>query len=176
MTAKATNKPLRFLLQAFNYSVFMALIWYFSSAPSVRLIADDEAMLTIAFAHAGELREPCRMLSQEELNKLPANMRKIDDCPRERSPVTIEAMLDGEVIYRDVLQPPGVFGDGGVDVFYGVKIPAGTHDLSLRMNDSVQVDGFNHSFDQQVNIEPAQILLVGFQKNRGFVIDAAQDQ
>lgn len=176
MTAKTINKPLRFLLQAFNYTVFMALIWYFASAPSVRLIADDEAMLTIAFAHAGALREPCRMLSQEELNKLPANMRKIDDCPRERSPVTIEAMLDGEVIYRGVLQPPGLFGDGGVDMFYSAKIPAGTHDLSLRMNDSVRIEGFNHSFDQQVNIEPAQILLVGFQKKYGFVIDGAEPQ
>jgi hypothetical protein len=176
VTTKATNKPLRFLLQAFNYTMFMALIWYFSSAPSVRLIADDEAKLTIAFAHAGALREPCRMLSQEELNKLPANMRKIDDCPRERSPVTIEAMLDGEVIYSDALQPPGLFGDGGVDVFYSAKIPAGAHDLSLRMNDSVRIEGFNHSFDQQVNIEPAQILLVGFQKQHGFVIDGGEER
>ena len=62
--AELNNKPLRFLLQAINYSVFMALIWYFASAPSVRIIAEDEAMITIAFAHAGELREPCRMLSQ----------------------------------------------------------------------------------------------------------------
>jgi len=92
------------------------------------------------------------------------------------SDTALEAMLDGEVIYRDALHPTGLFGDGGVDVFYSAKIPAGTHDLSLRMNDSIQVDGFNHSFDQQVSIAPAQILLVGFQKNRGFVIDAAQDQ
>jgi len=93
--ADVTSKPLRYLLQAINYSVFMGLIWYFASAPSVRLIAEDEAMITIAFAHAGQLREPCRRLSQEELNKLPPNMRKIDDCPRERSAVTIEALLDG---------------------------------------------------------------------------------
>jgi hypothetical protein len=87
--AEVSNKLVRYLLQAVNYSVFMVIIWYFATSPSVRLIADDEAKITIAFAHAGQLREPCRMLSQEELNKLPPNMRKIDDCPRERSPVTI---------------------------------------------------------------------------------------
>ena len=172
--AEVNNKLLRYLLQAVNYSVFMAIIWYFATAPSVRLIADDEAKITIAFAHAGQLREPCRMLSQEELNKLPPNMRKLDDCPRERSPVTIEALLDGEPLYSEVLQPPGLFGDGGVDVFYSVKISAGDHHLSVKMNDSVRVEGFNHSFEQQVSVNPAQILLVGFEPRHGFVIRAAK--
>ena len=111
------SKPVRFLLQAINYAVFMALVWYFASYPAIRLIGDDEAVLTIAFAHAGQLLEPCRRLSQEELNELAPNMRKLEDCPRERSPVTVEAELDGEVVYRATLNPPGVFGDGGVDVF-----------------------------------------------------------
>jgi hypothetical protein len=164
------NKPLRFLLQAFNYSLFMGLVWYFASAPSIRLIGEDEAKLTIAFAHAGQLREPCRMLSQEELNKLAPNMRKIDDCPRERSPVTIEAELDGTAIYAASLPPPGLFGDGGVDVFYSAKVPAGEHRLELKMNDSVRIEGFNHQFGQMVFIEPAQILLIGFDSRRGFVI------
>jgi hypothetical protein len=171
-----TNKPLRFLLQGINYSVFMALVWYFASAPSVRLIGDDEGKITIAFAHAGQLREPCRMLSQEELNKLPPNMRKIDDCPRERSPVTIEVELDGKPFYSESLQPPGLFGDGGVDVFYSAKFPVGDHILSLKMNDSVRVEGFNHHFEQQVSIEPARILLVSFRNGQGFVIDDGNNQ
>jgi hypothetical protein len=165
-------KPLRYLLQAFNYSVFMGLVWYFSSAPAVRLIEEDEARLTIAFAHAGELREPCRILSQEELNKLAPNMRKLDDCPRERSPVIIAAELDGEPIYSASLPPPGLFGDGGVDVFYSAKIPAGDHRLSMKMNDSVRIEGFNHEFDQPVSILPGQILLIAFNKKQGFVIQA----
>ena len=39
----ANNKPLRYLLQAFNYTVFMALIYFFFlTAPSIRLLVDDE--------------------------------------------------------------------------------------------------------------------------------------
>ena len=173
--AEINNKPIRYVLQAVNYSVFMAIIWYFATAPSVRLIGDNEAKITIAFAHAGQLREACRRLSQEELNELPPNMRKIDDCPRERSPVTIEALLDGEPLYNALLQPPGLFGDGGVDVFYSGKIPSGGHHLSLKMNDSVRIEGFNHSFEQQVSVDPAQILLVGFESRRGFVIKEAKN-
>ena len=168
--ADIDNRPLRFLLQAFNYSLFMGLIWFFSNSPSVSLIGENEARITIAFAHAGQLREPCRMLSQEELNKLAPNMRKIDDCPRERSPVVIEAELDGKSVYSASLPPPGLFGDGGVDVFYSAKIPAGQHQLDMKMNDSVRVEGFNHQFARQVTVEPAQILLIAFDSKSGFVI------
>ena len=130
-------------------------------------------MLTIAFAHAGQLREPCRRLSQEELNRLPANMRKPEECPRERSPVTIEAQLDGKVVYRETLAPPGLFEDGGVDVYYSAKIPAGFHQLVLAMNDSVREPGFNHHFARDVTVAPARVLLVGFDHNSGFVVSGA---
>ena len=165
------NKPLRWLLQVFNYAVFMALVGYFATSPSISLIGADKSVITIAFAHAGQLREPCRRLSQEELNQLAPNMRKLEDCPRERSPVTIEAALDGEVIYRETLDPPGLFGDGGVDVFYRAKIAAGEHRLALKMNDSIRIDGFNHVFDESVTVAPAQVLLIGFDKKAGFVLN-----
>ena len=38
------------------------------------------------------------------------------------------------------------------------------------MNDSVRIEGFNHEFERQVRIDPTQILLVGFQGQRGFVL------
>lgn len=164
------NIFLRYLLQAFNYSIFMALIWYFATSPSVRVIEDDEAMITVAFGHAGETRAECRKLSQEELMKLPPNMRKPEDCPRERSPIIIEAMLDGEIIYSKTMPPPGLFNDGGVNVYYSSKVPAGTHTFEIKMDDSVRKQGFNHQLTQEINIKPAQILLVEFDSLKGFVV------
>jgi hypothetical protein len=164
------NKALRYLLQAINYTVFMALIWYFATSPSIRILEEDEAMITIAFAHAGESREPCRRLSQEELAKLPPNMRKPEDCPRERSPVVIQAMLDGATLIDETLQPPGLFKDGGVNVYFSGKIPAGSHHFEIKMDDSVRKEGFDHTFEQDINIKPAQILLVNFDSQKGFVI------
>ena len=164
------NKALRYLLQAINYTVFMALIWYFATSPSIRILEEDEAMITIAFAHAGESREPCRRLSQEELSKLPPNMRKLEDCPRERSPVVIQALLNGNTLINETLQPPGLFKDGGVNVYFSGKIPAGSHHFEIRMDDSVRKEGFDHTFEQDINIKPAQILLVNFDSQKGFVI------
>jgi len=164
------NKFVRYLLQAINYTVFMAIIWYFSTSPAVHIIAEDEAMITIAFAHAGNLREPCRKLSVKELMKLAPNMRKPEECPRERSPVVIKAMLDGKTFYDRTLQPPGIFNDGSVDVFFSGKIPAGKHHLKIKMNDSVRVKGFNHVFEQDIDIEPTKILLIEFNRLKGFFI------
>ena len=43
----------------------------------------------MAFSHAGELREPCRTISAEELANLPANTRKLQES-RERSPIVMK--------------------------------------------------------------------------------------
>ena len=159
---------LRYLFQVINYTVFMALVWYFSAAPPVRVLAEDEAMLTIAFSHAGQLREPCRKLSSEELAQMAQNMRRAEDCPRERSPVAIQATLDGQMVYDAVLQPPGLFSDGGVDVYFSERIPAGRHNLELRMDDSVREEGFNHRLEQGIDVRPGQIILVRFNNEKGF--------
>ena len=165
------NVVLRYLLQGLNYAVFMGMVGYFSTSPPIRLIEANEAMITIAFAHAGQLREPCRTLSQEELMKLPPNMRKLDDCPRERSPIIIEAKLDGKTIYSKTMLPPGMFNDGGIDVFYNSKIPAGKHRFEIKMDDSVREPGFDRHFEQDIEINPQQIMLVGFNPLKGFVIN-----
>ena len=164
------NKFARYSLQAVNYTIFMALIWYFSTAPSVRVIEDDEAMITVAFAHAGETRGECRTLSQEELMKLPPNMRKLDDCPRERSPIIIEAMLDGKLVFNKTMLPPGIYNDGSVNIYYNSKVPVGTHRFEIKMDDSVRKEGFDYKLEHDINIEPQQILLVEFEPLTGFVI------
>jgi hypothetical protein len=164
------NKPVRYLLQAFNYSVFMALIWYFATEPPIRILADDEAMITIAFAHAGDLREACRKLTSEELQELAPNMRKLEECPRERSPVLIEVLLNEQRIYQQTFEPPGLFHDGSIDVYYRAKIPAGEHHFEIKMDDSVRKQGFNHTLEQDISIDPAHILLIEFDSLKGFSI------
>ena len=164
------NIFLRYLLQAFNYTLFMALIWYFATSPSVRVIEDDEAMITVAFGHAGETLKACRRLSQEELMKLPPNMRKPEDCPRERSPIIIDALLDGKTIFSKTMLPPGIFSDGSVNIYYNSKIPAGKHRFEIKMDDSVRKQGFDHRLIQDIDIKPAQIMLVEFDNLKGFEI------
>jgi len=160
-------RVLRYPLQVVNYSVFMLLVWYFSAAPSYTQLAPDQAVVTVAFAHAGKRREECRELSAEELAKLPPNMRAPMDCPRERSPVTVELLLDGELLVEEVVQAPGIYNDLGIDVYRSIKVPAGEHMLAVRMNDNVRVEGPTFTHEETVNLEPAQLLVVNFNSDTG---------
>lgn len=158
---------LRYPLQVVNYGLFMLLVWYFSAAPSYTHLESDQAVITLAFSHAGERKEECRTLSAEELAQLPPNMRLAQDCPRERSPVTVELLMDDERIIEKVFEPPGLFKDLGVDVYLSAKVPAGQHRLTVSMNDNVRVEGNTHIDEQTVTLEPAQLLVVNFNSETG---------
>jgi hypothetical protein len=157
----------RYVLQVVNYSVFMLLVWYFSAAPSFTHLTPDQAVITMAFSHAGVRVEECHALSPEELARLPPNMRAPLDCPRERSPVVVELLLDGKRIIEDVFHPPGLYNDLGTDVYLSAKVPVGTHKLTMGMNDNVHVQGFTHTGEQTVTLQPAQLLVVNFNSETG---------
>lgn len=158
---------LRYPLQALNYFMFMLLVWYFSAAPPYTQLTPDQAVITVAFAHAGQRREECRELSPQELAQLPPNMRAPMDCPRERSPVSVELLVDGETIIHQAFNAPGLYSDLGVDVYRTAKVTAGEHRLVVRMNDNVRVEGPTHTHEETVRLEPAQLLVVNFNSDTG---------
>jgi len=161
---------LRYPLQALNYTLFMLLVWYFSAAPPYTQLTPDQAVVTVAFAHAGKRREECRQLSQEELAKLPPNMRAPMDCPRERSPVTVQLLLNGELLIEEVAHAPGLYNDLGIDVYRSAKVPVGKHTLAVRMNDNARVEGPTHTHEETVTLEPAQLLVIDFNSETGSFI------
>ena len=73
---------MKILYQAIAYAAFVTVVATFSVWPSLRLLGADEALLSVSFSHAAERIGECRRLSQEELNELPPNMRRPDECPR----------------------------------------------------------------------------------------------
>jgi hypothetical protein len=161
---------LRYPLQVLNYAVFMLVVWYFSAAPSYTQLQPDQAVVTVAFSHAGKRLEECRQLSQEELAKLPPNMRAPMDCPRERSPVTVQLLLDGELLIDEVAKAPGLYNDLGIDVYRSAKVPVGEHALAVKMNDNARVEGPTHTHEQTVTLDPAQLLVIDFNSDTGSFI------
>lgn len=161
------HKLLRYPLQALNYTLFMVLVWYFSAAPPYRQLTPEQAVITVAFAHAGERREACRELSQEDLAKLPPNMRAPMDCPRERSPVSVDLLIDDQLVIDEVRNAPGIYSDLGVDVYRSAKVIAGEHRLLVHMNDNARVDGPTHVHEEVVTLKPAQHLVINFDSDTG---------
>jgi len=161
------TKILRYALQAVNYTLFMAVVWYFSTRPAYQQLEKDQAVITLSFTHATKLREACRKRSQEELMKLAPNMRLPNDCPRARSPMALELYLDEKLITKAVVEPTGIHRDQGVNLFERIKVVVGEHRLRIWMNDNVNIKEPTYNFEKTISLKPEQQLLVDFDAGSG---------
>ena len=152
------------------YAAFAAFIGAFASFPVYRHLAADEALLKLSFSHAGQLVHECRRRTSEELAKLAPNMRVALDCPRERSPVIVELGLDGRLLAQRIARPAGLAHDGASTLYERFVIPAGKHELLVKFNDSVQVQGFNYTHEERVGLSPGQVLVVDFNPEKGGIL------
>jgi hypothetical protein len=160
------TKVMRTLLQSAFYVPLMLLIGYFSSAPVFVHLPADQALLRLSIAHAGERKQACRERSQEELAKLPPNMRAAQDCPRQRSPLLVELEIDGRLAYRSEAVPAGAQRDGLATLYHRLPIAAGSHRVVVRMRDRPQGE-FNYVREETLNLAGGDSLLIDFNATRG---------
>ena len=163
---------IRIVGQAITYAVFVALLGVFSVWPDYRLLDETEAIVSLTFSHAAQRVEECRRLTQEELNELPPNMRKPDDCPRERHAVHVAMRLNENPIFSETMPPSGLWRDGKANVYRRTIIDAGDYALFIGMNDSGTGEGYDYVQRQFVTITPGQNLVVTFDElQKTFVIE-----
>ena len=163
---------IRLLNQVVAYAAFAAVLGVFSVWPDYRLLGAQQGIVSLTFSHAAQRVEECRRLSQEELNALPPNMRKPDECPRERHDIEVEMRVDDALMYSGTLSPSGLWNDGKATVYSRSKVDAGEHDLFVAMNDSGPDTGFNYVVQRKVTIEPGQNLVISFDDLREtFIIE-----
>lgn len=157
---------LRYLAQALLYVPFMAIIGYFSTSPPYRHLARNQALIRLSFSHAAQRKSECRQRTPEELAKLPPNMRAPLDCPRERSPVTVELELDGQRVVQVSAPPSGLTKDGASTVYRRLLVAAGTHRIVARLRDRAGGD-FNYVRAAEIELKPGRVLVIDFNAGKG---------
>ncbi len=126
------------------------------------LMAEDEAIVSLSFSYAAKRIGECRQLSQEELMALPPNMRKPEDCPRERHPLRIVLLMDDQTLYQAALPPTGLWTDGKSTAYQRIRVAAGVHDFAIRMNASGTSGSFDFENSSTINLLPGENLVVYF--------------
>lgn len=144
------------------WGLFAAASVVFTIWPRFSQLAEGNAIISLTFSHAGQRLEKCRKRSQAELDKLPPNMRKPTDCPRERHPVDVLFSTDGEVLFDKSLSPSGFWKDGESTVYYRMEIPAGKHTLYIGMSDSGRKEGFDYTGQTDFTLAKGQHVVVEF--------------
>ncbi len=153
---------MKLLAEFAMYAVFALAVGVLSVWPPYELVDEERAIVSLVFAHAGQRIGECRVLTQDELNKLPPNMRKPADCPRERHPVRVEFRSGGRELYDETLAPSGIWADGKSSVYKRIEVQSGTHELFVGMNDSGGQTGFDYEKSTTLDLSPGRNLVIRF--------------
>ena len=140
-----------------------------SYTPSWRSVPEDTALVRLSFTHSGDRSANCRDRTPEELAKLPPNMRAKKVCDRRRPPIYVELLVDGDLVYAEERAPSGLAGSGPSRLYERVLLPAGEHDLTVRMRDNPATEGFDYEAHRKVDLVPEQSFVIDFRKEDGFV-------
>ncbi len=149
------------------YALFALAIGVFSHWPPYRHLAADLALIKLSLVHTGKPVGDCRPLTPEELAKLPPNMRAPVQCPRERSPVTVELDIDGAPAVRAEAPPSGLSRDGASAIYQRLPVVAGERLIAVRLRDDVRSEGFAYTLERRVTLAPAQVLVIDFDTEKG---------
>jgi len=164
--SNAGNWLSRWPLRALAYGLFAVAASAFSAWPLFNLIDPGQAVISLTFSHAGKRVGECRRLTQADLDKLPPNMRKPMDCPRERTPLKVVFRVDGAVLYQAVVPPSGIWSDGESTVYARFPVRAGEHRMFIGMNDSGRTAGFDFQLETSMKLVPEQHVVVEFDSER----------
>lgn len=135
--------------------------------PAYRQIGPDEAVIKLSFTHGADRSAGCRRQTQEELAKLPPNMRRPLECPRGRRAVVTELEIDGRIVHAQSVPPTGLASDGPSQLYRRFAVPAGPHRIVARLRDSARTEGFDHEAARQVTLAPGQNFAIDFRPNAG---------
>lgn len=130
--------------------------------PVYRQIPRGAALVTLTFVHRADRKTECRRLTAQEIQKLAPNMRRAQECPRNRLPIYVELDLDGRRLFQASLAPTGIAGDGPAKVYERFVVPAGKYDIAVRMRDTPRQDGFDHERRENVTLAADQMFVIDF--------------
>ncbi|HKS85155.1 MAG TPA: hypothetical protein VJR71_06725 [Pseudolabrys sp.] len=139
----------------------------FSDWPVYRQTPRGSAIVMLSFVHSADRTAECRRLTPAEIQKLPPNMRRVQECPRERRPVYVELDLAGKTVFRANLPPTGIAGDGPSRVYERFVVPAGSYDVAVRMRDTSRTEGFDHEGRSTVALTADQLFVIDFRAESG---------
>jgi hypothetical protein len=137
-----------------------------SNWPRHRSLPEGTGVLTLSFSHGADRGAACRPATPEELAALPPNMRRPRICPRERPAIAVELDIDGARVFSANVPPSGIGRDGPSRVHERFVLPAGEHEIGVRLRDQPGED-FTWHAERTIRIGPADHRVIDFRAGSG---------
>ncbi|MEX1993663.1 MAG: hydrogenase iron-sulfur subunit [Steroidobacteraceae bacterium] len=161
-------KPLQWSAWAGLFGMLAFGTGAFSSWPVWQVVGPEQAVISLSLRHAAKTKIECVPLTPEEMMELKPNMRRKVGCDRERWPVHVELLRDGQLLYRREHAPAGLWNDGPSTVLERIVVPTGPQALTVRLRDTGRAEGFDYEDDIRVDLAPGQNFVIQFQADQGF--------
>ena len=145
-------------------------VGYFSASPRYQHLAPDHAVIRLSVSQTGQPVGECRALTPTELARRAPNMRKTEECPRERSPVSIRLVVDGAIVFEQVIPASGFRRDGPAGAYRRFPVAAGSHRIEAAVSDDARAEGYLFTRKENVVLAPQQVLTVDFDRARGGLV------
>ena len=161
------REPLRWIGQGAFYAGVAAIVGLLAAWPSYSQFPEDRAQIKLSLSHGAQRAEACHRRTAEEIAKLDPRERRPNDCSRQRLPVHVQLMVDGELLYDAVVMPGGLAGDGPARVYRKLMVTPGQREIVARLRDSDRAAGFDYETRATVTLQPQQSLAVDFRADSG---------
>ena len=155
------------VVQGLLYGVFAVVVGYFSIAPGYRYADPALATIKLSLSHAADRVQECVKLTPEEINRRALAGEPINECARERLPLTVEVDIDGVRILQVVAEPSGFWNDGPSSVYERLSVEPGMHTITARLRDSARAEGWDYEQSQRVTLEPGRYFTITFRAETG---------
>jgi len=170
------SKGKNYIGQALFYAAIILFVGYFSTSPTYTRVEEGDATVKLSLRHTGQIIGECRIMSEEELKSLPPNMRQAKVCPRERSSIEFQFVLDGEEAYHKIIEPAGLNKDGRAKLHHRFTVKAGEHTITARLKDHKDLKDFNYQETRKINLDSRAVLVVDFDPDeKKFIIIGSND-
>ncbi len=165
----SSSSPSRraWLGQIVLYGLFAAFIGVFSQWPTYRPLAPGQALVKLSFSRVGKPVGDCRRLSEDELARLPPNMREPMSCPRERSSIAVRLEIDGQRVLDRTALSTGLSRDGAATMYERIVVPAGERRIAVHLSDDVRARDAGWRREATVTLASGQVLVIDFDAEKG---------
>jgi hypothetical protein len=125
------------------------------------------AAIKLSLSHPADRVEPCVQLTPEQIAELAPNMRRVEQCERERLPLTVRLEIDGELLAQIEAPPSGLWNDGPSSVYERFEVAAGRHTITAKLRQSARPDGWDYEHSEDVTLAAGRYFTITFRAETG---------
>lgn len=141
-----------------------------SDAPYT-FFGEKDSLLRFSFKHSGRRLKEEKVMSEEELKKLPPHMRARLPKAGRRYPVYAEVEIDGKKVVSGSYRPSGLKSEGASGAYEKVVVTPGVHKVIVRMSDTNSNEHFDYVYEQDVEFRAGRQMCIDFNEARnGFYV------